>query len=41
MPLKPQFFPTPAAWRKWLEQHHVDAQELWVASVPLNALCTM
>jgi uncharacterized protein YdeI (YjbR/CyaY-like superfamily) len=30
MPLKPRFFATPAAWRKWLEQHHVDTQELWV-----------
>ena len=30
MPSKPQFFPTPAAWRVWLEEHHADAQELWV-----------
>jgi uncharacterized protein YdeI (YjbR/CyaY-like superfamily) len=27
---KPQFFATPAAWREWLEQHHSDAQQLWV-----------
>jgi uncharacterized protein YdeI (YjbR/CyaY-like superfamily) len=30
MPLKPQFFPSPAAWRAWLEDHHADTQELWV-----------
>jgi uncharacterized protein YdeI (YjbR/CyaY-like superfamily) len=30
MSLKPQFFPTPAAWRAWLEVHHADSQELWV-----------
>jgi uncharacterized protein YdeI (YjbR/CyaY-like superfamily) len=28
--MKPTFFKTPAAWRKWLEQHHADRQELWV-----------
>jgi uncharacterized protein YdeI (YjbR/CyaY-like superfamily) len=30
MPLKPQFFPSPAAWRAWLEDHHADTQALWV-----------
>jgi uncharacterized protein YdeI (YjbR/CyaY-like superfamily) len=30
MPPKPLFFPSPAAWRAWLEEHHADAQELWV-----------
>lgn len=30
MPVKPQFFPSPAAWRDWLEKHHGDTQELWV-----------
>ena len=28
--MKPTFFKTPAAWRKWLEEHHADRQELWV-----------
>ncbi len=26
----PRFFPTPAAFRSWLEQHHADASELLV-----------
>jgi uncharacterized protein YdeI (YjbR/CyaY-like superfamily) len=26
----PVFFPTPAAWRAWLERHHADATEVWV-----------
>jgi uncharacterized protein YdeI (YjbR/CyaY-like superfamily) len=30
MPLRPQFFRTPSAWRDWLEQHHADMPELWV-----------
>jgi uncharacterized protein YdeI (YjbR/CyaY-like superfamily) len=30
MPSKPQFFPTPGAWRAWLEAYHADATELWV-----------
>ena len=30
MPLKPQFFPSPSAWRAWLKEHHAGAQELWV-----------
>jgi uncharacterized protein YdeI (YjbR/CyaY-like superfamily) len=28
--MTPTFFPTPAAFRAWLEQHHADAAELWV-----------
>jgi uncharacterized protein YdeI (YjbR/CyaY-like superfamily) len=27
---RPQFFPSPAEWRAWLEKHHADTQELWV-----------
>jgi uncharacterized protein YdeI (YjbR/CyaY-like superfamily) len=27
---KPQFFPTLANWRAWLEKHHDDAEEFWV-----------
>lgn len=27
---EPQFFATSAAWRKWLEKHHADTEELWV-----------
>lgn len=27
---RPVFFPTPAALRRWLEQHHDTGQELWV-----------
>ena len=27
---RPTFFPTPAAFRRWLEAHHASAQELWV-----------
>jgi len=30
MPLKPQFFATPSAWRVWLEEHHKATQELWL-----------
>jgi uncharacterized protein YdeI (YjbR/CyaY-like superfamily) len=30
MPLKPNFFPSPAAWRAWLEKHHAESAELWV-----------
>jgi uncharacterized protein YdeI (YjbR/CyaY-like superfamily) len=30
MPPKPQFFPTLATWRAWLEAHHADTQEFWV-----------
>jgi len=30
MPSKPLFFPSPAAWRAWLEKHHAEATELWV-----------
>jgi len=28
--MKPKFFPTPTAWRDWLEQHHHDQKELLV-----------
>ena len=28
--MKPVFFPTPAAWRAWLEEHHAETDELWV-----------
>jgi uncharacterized protein YdeI (YjbR/CyaY-like superfamily) len=28
--MKPTFFPTPAAFRAWLEQHHARADVLWV-----------
>jgi uncharacterized protein YdeI (YjbR/CyaY-like superfamily) len=30
MPVKPQFFLTSSAWRAWLEEHHSEAEELWV-----------
>jgi uncharacterized protein YdeI (YjbR/CyaY-like superfamily) len=29
-PPKPTFFPTPAAFRRWLEKKHATAKELWV-----------
>jgi uncharacterized protein YdeI (YjbR/CyaY-like superfamily) len=28
--MKPIFFPSPAAWRAWLEEHHAETDELWV-----------
>ena len=28
--MKPHFFKTPAAFRRWLERHHATATELWV-----------
>src|SRR5438477_9019122 len=28
--MKPLFFPSPSAWRAWLEKHHADTTELWV-----------
>ncbi|HSL22405.1 MAG TPA: YdeI/OmpD-associated family protein [Vicinamibacterales bacterium] len=28
--MSPTFFPTPAAFRRWLKQHHDSARELWV-----------
>lgn len=28
--MKPTFFKTPAAWRRWLERHHADTPELLV-----------
>jgi uncharacterized protein YdeI (YjbR/CyaY-like superfamily) len=30
MPPKPHFFPSPSAWRAWLEKHHAGIDELWV-----------
>jgi uncharacterized protein YdeI (YjbR/CyaY-like superfamily) len=30
MPPKPDFFPSPSAWRAWLQQHHAETGELWV-----------
>jgi len=30
MSSKPLFFPSPVAWRAWLEKHHAEASELWV-----------
>jgi uncharacterized protein YdeI (YjbR/CyaY-like superfamily) len=30
LPTRPQFFPTPADWRRWLAKHHASAGELWV-----------
>jgi uncharacterized protein YdeI (YjbR/CyaY-like superfamily) len=28
--MDPRYFPSPAAFRAWLEAHHADADELWV-----------
>jgi uncharacterized protein YdeI (YjbR/CyaY-like superfamily) len=28
--MKPIFFPSPAAWCAWLEEHHAETDELWV-----------
>ncbi len=28
--MKPAFFPSPSAWRDWLEEHHQKHLELWV-----------
>lgn len=28
--MKPIFFPSPADFRRWLEEHHTSEQELWV-----------
>src|ERR1700687_4943276 len=28
--MKPKFFPSPAAWHAWLEEHHEKHEELWV-----------
>jgi len=30
MSIKPTYFPSPAAFRAWLERHHASADELWV-----------
>jgi uncharacterized protein YdeI (YjbR/CyaY-like superfamily) len=27
---EPLFFPSPAAWRTWLKEHHAETTELWV-----------
>jgi uncharacterized protein YdeI (YjbR/CyaY-like superfamily) len=29
-PIEPVFFATPADFRRWLEEHHANARELWV-----------
>jgi len=29
-PVEPHFFATPAEFRRWLEEHHASARELWV-----------
>ncbi len=28
--IDPTFFPTPADFQAWLEEHHVEAEMLWV-----------
>jgi len=28
--MKPKFFPSPTAFRAWLERHHADGEALWV-----------
>jgi uncharacterized protein YdeI (YjbR/CyaY-like superfamily) len=28
--MNPKFFPSPAAWQAWLEEHHETHEELWV-----------
>ena len=28
--MKPEFFPSPADWHAWLEEHHEKQEELWV-----------
>lgn len=35
--MKPRFFPTPSAFRAWLEQHHVESTELWVGFYKKNS----
>jgi uncharacterized protein YdeI (YjbR/CyaY-like superfamily) len=30
MNMKPRFFATPPAFRRWLQQHHTTGRELWV-----------
>src|ERR1700738_4899830 len=37
MPWKPHFFPSPSAWRAWLEKHHADNKELWVGLYKLDS----
>jgi hypothetical protein len=28
--MKPKFFPSPSAWRAWIEEHQQKHEELWV-----------
>jgi uncharacterized protein YdeI (YjbR/CyaY-like superfamily) len=35
--MKPRFFPTPAAFRAWLQQHHAQSTELWVGFYKRNS----
>jgi uncharacterized protein YdeI (YjbR/CyaY-like superfamily) len=30
MPIRAQFFRTPAALRRWFERHHADTSEIWI-----------
>jgi uncharacterized protein YdeI (YjbR/CyaY-like superfamily) len=34
---RPTFFPTPAAFNRWLRQHHATATELWVGYYKRNS----
>ena len=35
--VNPTFFPTPSAFRKWLETHHAKEKELWVGFYKKNS----
>jgi uncharacterized protein YdeI (YjbR/CyaY-like superfamily) len=35
--MKPRFFKTPSAFRKWLEAHHATSKELWVGFYKKNS----
>jgi uncharacterized protein YdeI (YjbR/CyaY-like superfamily) len=35
--MKPRFFPTPAAFRAWLQEHHAQSTELWVGFYKRNS----
>ena len=37
MPWMPHFFPSPSAWRAWLEKHHAESKELWVGLYKLDS----
>jgi uncharacterized protein YdeI (YjbR/CyaY-like superfamily) len=37
MPPKLLYFPSPSAWRAWLEKHHAKATELWVGFYKRNS----